>query len=133
MKQQQNEFFTTSLYKIKRVLEEKKGVQDDPDNARLVQEQLPPRYYQYQDVFSKTAAEELPEHRPYDHKIVLEEPLPNSYSLLYKQNVEELEATKLYVQEQPRNGWIEHSWSPFASPILCVQKPNGSLRICVDY
>jgi hypothetical protein len=133
MKQQQNEFFTTSLYEIERVLEEKKGVQDDPDNARLVQERLPPRYYRYRDVFSKTAAEELPEHRPYDHKIVLEEPLPNSYSPLYKQNVEELEATKLYVQEQLRNGWIEHSRSPFASPILCVRKPNGSLRICVDY
>jgi lysine/ornithine N-monooxygenase len=85
------------LYKIKRVLEEKKGVQDNLDNARLVQERLPPCYYQYQDVFSKTAAEELLEHWPYDHKIILEEPLPNSYSLLYKQNVKELEATKLYV------------------------------------
>jgi hypothetical protein len=62
MKQQQNEFFTTSLYEIERVLEEKKGVQDDLDNACLVQERLPPCYYWYWDVFSKTAAEELLEH-----------------------------------------------------------------------
>ena len=130
MKQPQNEFFTTSLYEIDRVIEE---LRDDPDNAQLLKERLPARYQKYTDVFNQSEAETLPEHRPYDHKIILEGPLPNSYSPLYKQNLEELEATKKFVQDQLRHGWIEHSRSPFASPVLCVRKPNGGLRICVDY
>ena len=130
MKQPQNEFFMTSLYEIERVIKE---LQDDPDNAQLLKDRLPARYQEYADVFNKSNSETLPEHRPYDHKIVLEEPLPNSYSPLYKQNLEELEATKKFVQDQLKHGWIQHSRSPFASPVLCVRKPNGSLRICVDY
>ena len=132
LRKPQNEFFTTSLYEINRVLEDVRS-RDDPENARLLSERLPDRYAQFADVFSKREAESLPEHRPYDHKIVLEEPLPNSYSPLYKSNLEELEAIKKFVQDQLRHGWIDHSRSPFASPVLCVRKSNGSLRICVDY
>ena len=99
----QNEFFTTSLYEINRVLEEVQTA-DDPENVQLLTERLPAKYAAYADVFSKREAESLPEHRPYDHKIVLEEPLPNSYSPLYKSNLEELEAIKKFVQDQLRHG-----------------------------
>lgn len=131
LKRKENEFFTTSIYEIDRLIERK--MEEDVDNAKLVRERLPAFYQQYKDVFSKTAAEQLPEHRPYDHKIVLEEPLPNTFSPLYKQNLEELIATKQWVMDNLRFGFIEASKSPFASPILCVRKPNGGLRICVDY
>ena len=135
MKRSSNEFFTTSLYEIERISDRHRipQNQDDPENAKLIQERLPPRYRSYRDVFSKTAADQLPEHRPYDHKIVLTEPLPNHYSPLYKLSLEELEAVKKYVLEHLQKGYIEHSRSPFASPILCVRKPNGDFRICVDY
>jgi hypothetical protein len=115
MKRKENEFFTTTLYEIDRVLEDKHFLEDDPDNLDLLRARLPPVYQAYQDVFSKAAADQLPKHQFYDHKIVLTEPLPNAYSALYKQ------------------GFIEHSQSPFASPILCVCKANGDLRVCVDY
>ena len=59
--------------------------------------------------------------------------LLNSYSLLYKQNLKELEATKEFIQTQLKHGLIESSRSPFASPVLCVRKANGKLRVCVDY
>ncbi|EMD58720.1 hypothetical protein COCSADRAFT_49560, partial [Bipolaris sorokiniana ND90Pr] len=77
--------------------------------------------------------DQLPEHRPYDHKIVLTEPLPNQFSSLYKQSTEELQATKAFVMENLQKGYFSPSHSPFASPVLCVRKPNGDLRICVDY
>ena len=133
MKRKENEFFTTTLYEIDRVLEHKRSLEDDPDNADLLRDRLPPVYQEYRDVFSKTAADQLPEHRFYDHKIVLTEPLPNAYSALYKQSIEELKATKKYLQDNLEKGFIEHSRSPFASPILCVRKANGDLRVCVDY
>lgn len=130
IKRPQNEFFITSLYEIDRRIN---SLQDNPENTSLLQKRLPSRYQAYSNIFNKSEAETLPEHRPYNHHIVLEEPLPNSYSPLYKQNLKELEATNKFVQEQLRHSWIEHSQSPFASPILCVRKPNRSLRICVDY
>ena len=132
MKRKENEFFTTSIYEIDRILEERR-LKDDPENAKLVQDRLPSVYYSYRDVFSKTAADQLPEHRPYDHKIVLTEPLPNQFSPLYKQSTEELQATKAFVMENLQKGYFSPSHSPFASPVLCVRKPNGDLRICVDY
>jgi hypothetical protein len=135
LKRKENEFFTTSLYEIDRILDDRHLAEqpDDPDNAELIRERLPYIYKDYKDVFSKTAADQLPEHRAYDHWIVLTEPLLGSFSPLYKQSTEELEATKAYVMENLQKGYIEHSRSPFASPILCVRKPNGDLRICVDY
>ena len=132
MKRQENEFFTTSLYEIDRILEDRQPP-DDPENAKLVQDRLPSVYHPYRDVFSKTAADQLPKHRPYDHKIVLTEPLPNQFSPLYKQSTEELQATKAFVMENLQKGYFVPSHSPFASPVLCVRKPNGDLRICVDY
>ena len=75
----------------------------------------------------------MPPHRSYDHKIQLEAPLPNHFSPLYRQSTEELKATKQYLIDNLNKGFIANSSSPFASPVLFVQKPNGSLRFCVDY
>jgi hypothetical protein len=46
---------------------------------------------------------------------------------------EELLAVKEYLLENLHKGFIVLSSSPFASPVLFVAKPNGSLRFCVDY
>jgi hypothetical protein len=37
------------------------------------------------------------------------------------------------IQPLQDDGWITDSVSPFAAPILFVKKPDGSLRLCVDY
>lgn len=130
LKKPENEFFTTSLYEIDRLLQD---YEDEPENAQLIEDRLPSCYHPYRDVFNKVDADKMPPSRSYDHKIVLEEPLPNTYPPLYKQNQAELEAIKAYVLEHLRKGFIEASQSPFASPILAVKKPGGGLRICVDY
>lgn len=40
---------------------------------------------------------------------------------------------KEYIQELLLKGWIVKSQSPYAAPIVCVRKKDGSLRLCIDY
>jgi hypothetical protein len=40
---------------------------------------------------------------------------------------------KKYIDEELAKGTIEASNSLYASPVLIVRKPNGSLRVCIDY
>lgn len=40
---------------------------------------------------------------------------------------------KDYVDDLLLNGWIKKSYSSYSSPIVCVKKKNGSLRLCIDY
>lgn len=86
---------------------------------------------QYQTVFIDPKA--LPPSRAHDHHIPL---LPNTtqmnsrpyrYSPLHKTEIER------QVTELLQAGLISHSTSPFASPVLLVQKKDGSWRFCVDY
>ena len=40
---------------------------------------------------------------------------------------------KDYLQDLIDRGWIVKSQSPYASPVACVRKKDGGLRLCVDY
>ncbi len=40
---------------------------------------------------------------------------------------------KMHIQELVDQGVVKQSCSPYASPIVVVQKKNGSIRLCVDY
>lgn len=132
MKRPENEFFQTSLYEIDRILLDR-TLEEDEDTAQLIKEKLPRAYESFRDVFSKTASDQLPPHRVYDHKISLEQPLPNHFSPLYRQSTAELLATKEYLMDNLNKGFIVNSDYPFASPILFVAKPGGGLRFCIDY
>ena len=87
--------------------------------------------HQYKEVF--TDPKTLPPPRIHDHHIPL---LPHTtpvnsrpymYSPLHKTEIER------QVKELLQAGLIDHSSSPFASPVLLVQKKDGSWRFCVDY
>ncbi|KAL2064509.1 hypothetical protein VTL71DRAFT_3646 [Oculimacula yallundae] len=132
LKRKGNEFFSTSIYEVDRVLQERYD-KEDPDTAKLIAEKLPAQYQSYTQAFSKTDSNVLPPHRHYDHKIILEAPLPDSYSPLYRQSTEELKVIKEYLIENLDKGFIESSQSPFASPVLFVKKADGGLRFCIDY
>ena len=96
---------------------------------------VPDIHAQFASAFSKADSNKLPPHRPYDHKIELEEGAESKlkYSPLYKMSLEELEEVKKYITENLDKGFIEPSHAPYAAPILFVRKGNGSLRLCIDY
>ena len=38
-----------------------------------------------------------------------------------------------YIDDLLTDGWIRESFSAYSSPIVCVRKKDGAMRICVDY
>ena len=100
----------------------------DPDLSTI-----PPEYHEYAELFSDKEAEKLPPHRPYDHQIPLEPGSTPPFGTIYSMSPTELETLRKYIVENLKKGFIRHSQSPCGAPILFVKKPDGTLRLCVDY
>ena len=58
IQRQDNIIFSTSLYKINCVIEEKLAEQAEADN-QLIEQKLPAQYYSFKDVFSKAKSDQL--------------------------------------------------------------------------
>lgn len=75
----------------------------------------------------------LPPRREFDHKITL---LPGSRRVNlrpYCYNPEQKDEIEKQIAEMLRQGIIRFSTSPFASPVLLVQKKDGTWRFCIDF
>jgi len=94
---------------------------------------IPSEYHEFADVFSKTKAEVLPPHRPYDLKINLEEGAQPPVGPIYSLSASEQEALKEFIEENLNTGFIRPTSSPHGVPVLFVKKKDGSLRLCVDF
>ena len=95
---------------------------------------IPVEYSNYADVFSPEAAAELPKHTGMNyHAIELEEGKQPYYDPIYSLEPVELETLKTYIETNLKNGFIRPSKTPASVPILFDRKPDGSLRLCVDY
>ncbi|KAL6491028.1 hypothetical protein MHYP_G00013730 [Metynnis hypsauchen] len=57
-------------------------------------------------------------------------PVQKSYNAIPKPLYNEV---KRYVQTLLERGWITKSTSSYSSPVVCVQKKDSSLRLCVDF
>lgn len=91
-------------------------------------------YHDLKAAFDRAQANNLPPHRPYDHKIQLkggEKLMPKSR--IYQMSTHKLLETKKYLKENLKKGFISPNSTPFASLVLFAAKPNGELRFCVDY
>ena len=40
---------------------------------------------------------------------------------------------KNHINDLIANGWIRQSYSPYSSPMVCVRKKDGGLRLCIDF
>ena len=59
-----------------------------------------------------------------------EQPVQRTYSSIPRPLYREV---KEYIQDLLSRGWITKSQSPYSSPVVCVRKKDGSLRLCIDY
>ena len=67
------------------------------------------------------------------HAIKLEEGKQPPYGPIYSLGPVELETLKTYIETHLKTGFIQPSKSPAGAPSLFDKKPDGSLRLCVDY
>ena len=98
-------------------------------------EQVPREFKQYLGIMGSEAADALPEHTSYDHKIDLKEGEKPPWGPIYPlSEVVELTTLREWIKDMLRTGKIQCSSSPAGAPILFVPKPHGrGLRQCVDY
>ncbi len=95
---------------------------------------VPSKYANFGDVFSLKLAAELPEHTGInDHAIKLVDDRQPPYGPIYSLGPVELETLKAYIKNNLANGFIRPSKSSAGATILFDKKPDGSLRLCVDY
>ena len=91
------------------------------------------KYHKFADVFSKTKAETLPPHCPYDLKINLEEGAQPPVGPIYSLSASKQEALKEFIEENLNTGFIRPISSPHSALVLFVKKKDGSLRLCIDF
>ncbi|XP_022111414.1 uncharacterized protein LOC110990643 [Acanthaster planci] len=63
-------------------------------------------------------------------KLSDETPVQKTYTSVPRPLYQEV---RTYLSDLITRGWITKSNSPYSSPIVCVRKKDGTLRLCVDY
>ena len=94
---------------------------------------VPSEYHKFANIFSKTKAEVLAPHYPYDFKINLEEGAQPPVGPIYSLLASEQEALKEFIEENLNTGFIWPTSSPHSAPVLFIKKKDGSLRLCVNF
>ncbi|MCO5611344.1 hypothetical protein L7F22_065597 [Adiantum nelumboides] len=88
---------------------------------------------QYSDCFSDSLPSQLPPERPEDHVIDLVPGSSPPNRPPYRVSAAQQKEIMSQVEELLEKGLIQPSSSPFCSPVLLVQKKDGSWRMCIDY
>jgi len=94
---------------------------------------IPEEYHGYTDVFSKSKAETLAPHHPYNLRINLEKDSHPLVGTIYSLSTFEQKTLKEFIDKNLTNGFIRLTLSPHGAPVLFVKKKDGSLRLCVDF
>ena len=95
---------------------------------------IPDKYSDFVDVFSEERALVLPERTKFnEHTIDLEDGKQPFYRPIYSLDLVELETLKTYIETYLKIGFIWSSKSLAGAFILFDKKPDGILRLCIDY
>jgi len=96
-------------------------------------EGIPKPYWQYKELFENEKAEMLAPRRTFDHAIDLKDGATPPWGPIYPMSAYQLEELNKYLHKMLAEGKIVDSKSPAGAPILFVSKPDGRLRLSVDY
>ena len=95
---------------------------------------VPSKYADFADVFSLKLAVELPKYMGIkDHAIKLVDNWQLLYGFIYSLSPMELETLKTYIENNLPKSFIRPSKSPAEAFIFFDKKPNGNLRLYIDY
>lgn len=128
------QIFSASLSDIQKALAVKPKL-----TMEEIVSKLPPHFRHLAAAFDPQEGSKLPPFRPgLDHEIPLEkdelgkDKLP-PWGPLYNMSHDELLVLRKELTSLLDKGFIQHSKSPAAAPVLFAKKPGGGLRFCVDY
>ena len=94
---------------------------------------LPKEYYSQANYFRYKDDFKLSKHSRSDYAINLKLDLELPNKRLYAINANQLIVVKKYINKELAKGTIERSNSEYALPVLIVRKPQGGLRVYVNY
>ena len=95
---------------------------------------IPDKYSDFANVFLEKKALVLSKRTKLnEHAIDLESDKQPSYGLIYSLGLVELEILKIYIKTHLKTGFICPSKSLTNALILFDKKPNGNLRLYIDY
>ena len=86
---------------------------------------------EYEDIFTSPTGVPLHYQVKYPIDLTQGAPLPNGP--IYRRSILENDEIKRQIQELLQKGHIRPSSSPCGSPIVLVQKKDGTWRLCIDY
>ncbi|GJP31953.1 hypothetical protein CLOM_g16451, partial [Closterium sp. NIES-68] len=88
---------------------------------------------EFQDILPDDLPNELPPNRTHQHGIVEEPGSKPTFRAPYRLSPTELTDMKKQIEYLLAKGLIRPSTSPYGAPVLFTPKPDGSLRMCIDY
>jgi transposase InsO family protein len=96
--------------------------------------EIPPEYKEFAILFEEEAPKDaLPPHQPWDHEIKLKTGMEPKKFPVFPMGQDKLDALRKYIDEYTAKGFIRESKSPAGYPVFYIPKPDGGLRLCVDY
>ncbi|GJP56863.1 hypothetical protein CLOM_g15910 [Closterium sp. NIES-68] len=88
---------------------------------------------EFQDILPDDRPNELPPYRTHQHEIVEEPGSKPTLRARYQLSPTELTNMKKQIEYLLAKGLIRPSTSPYGAPVRFTPKPDGSLRMCIDY
>ena len=100
----------------------------------MMKEKLPQQYWEFAEIFSKKASDQLSLHKDkMNHNIILKNENNLTLSSLYSMSLKQLKLVKAYLKNHLKKGFIVLSDASYASSVLFAKKPEGRWHFCVDY
>ncbi|GJP40450.1 hypothetical protein CLOM_g132 [Closterium sp. NIES-68] len=108
-------------------------VENDGEKASETPEKIKELLKEFQDILPDDLPNELPPYRTHQHEIVEEPGSKPTFRAPYRLSPTELTDMKKQIEYLLAKGLIRPSTSPYGAPVLFTPKPDGSLRMCIDY